>query len=110
MTRVTSAIDRKVQELNATPPPQRQQHSQASLPDGDESIRWPKEITPQWYLSTLATPAEIEVRVSKADFEDALEKLVPSVSQNEMEHYERVQREFKGYAIGSQAEQKPNGH
>jgi len=108
MTRVTSAIDKQVEQLNVTPTHQRQGH-QATSADG-EPIRWPREITPQWYLSTLATPADIEVRVSKSDFEEALEKLVPSVSQSEMEHYERVQREFKGYAIGSQAEQKPNGH
>jgi peroxin-6 len=103
MTRVTTAIDSAIDILNQTPLHQRN----ATSPIG-EAVRWPKVITPQWYLSTLATPSQIDVRVSKRDFEEALEKLVPSVSQSEMEHYERVQKEFKGYAIGSQAD-KQNG-
>lgn len=124
MTRATSLIDQKIEELNAPPVDQRPISGQdrkglglgirngTGMGNGNSqtqtqtqtTIHWPKVITPQWYLSTIATPAEIEVRVNRRDFEDALGKLVPSVSQSEMEHYERVQREFKGYAIGSQAQ------
>ena len=32
--------------------------------------------------------------VSLQDFEDALRDLIPSVSQSEMEHYARVQKQF----------------
>ncbi|KAF9557670.1 AAA-domain-containing protein [Agrocybe pediades] len=54
----------------------------------------PHPITPQYYLAEMATPEEILVYVSEKDFEMALEALVPSVSQAEMEHYAEVQRRF----------------
>ena len=51
-------------------------------------------MTPQYYLAELALPEDIEVLVSADDFERALESLIPSVSQAEMEHYAEVQRRF----------------
>lgn len=42
----------------------------------------------------MATPEEIDVLVTKEDFDIALKNLVPSVSQSEMEHYARVQQRF----------------
>lgn len=48
-------------------------------------------LTPQYYLSELATAQEIEVLVSQSDFEHALAELVPSVSEAEMAHYREVQ-------------------
>lgn len=54
----------------------------------------PHPITPQYYLAELASPADIEVLVSVDDFERALDSLIPSVSQAEMEHYVEVQRRF----------------
>lgn len=84
----------------------------------------------------MATPAEIEVLVSQRDFEASLaevsslssvsadevadspiEKLVPSVSQAEMQHYAQVQSRFSGVTMNSQeslakkeiAAAKPNG-
>lgn len=56
-------------------------------------------MTPQYYLSALATPAEIEVLVSQQDFERALDELVPSVSQGEMGHYREVQKMFSRETI-----------
>ena len=49
------------------------------------------QLTPQAYLSEMASPQEIEVLVSQPDFELALSELVPSVSEAEMAHYEYVQ-------------------
>ncbi|OCF40790.1 hypothetical protein I317_05402 [Kwoniella heveanensis CBS 569] len=60
----------------------------------------PKEITPQYYLSKMATPEETQVRVTISDFEGALGRLKPSVSEDEMKGYEAVQREFRGFEIG----------
>jgi peroxin-6 len=54
----------------------------------------PYPLTPQYFLSEMATPQDIEVLVSRDDFEMALKALVPSVSQAEMDHYARVQRQF----------------
>ncbi|KAF4578683.1 peroxisomal assembly protein [Pleurotus pulmonarius] len=42
----------------------------------------------------MAAPEEIDVLVTKEDFDVALKNLVPSVSQSEMEHYARVQQRF----------------
>ena len=85
MTRKAEHVDKKIEELNGTPPP----HS------------FPHPLTPQYYLGSMATRADVEVEVGMADFEEGLKRLVPSVSAQQMVHYERVQKEFKGYAIGS---------
>lgn len=87
MTRKAEDVDRRIEELNATPSPH----------------QFPHPLTPQYYLSSMATPEEIEVRVGQEDFKEALRRLVPSVSRGEMEHYERVQGEFKGFAINGSA-------
>jgi peroxin-6 len=90
MTRKAEAVDSRIEELNSTPPPH----------------KFPHPLTPQYYLSSMATPDGVEVRVGREDFEEALSKLVPSVSGGEMEHYESVQREFKGFAINGNSEQR----
>ncbi|ORX40700.1 P-loop containing nucleoside triphosphate hydrolase protein, partial [Kockovaella imperatae] len=59
----------------------------------------PRPLTVQFYLSNMASKAETTVEVTLNDFRVAMESLVPSVSDAEMEHYNRVQREFKGYAL-----------
>jgi peroxin-6 len=83
MTRKAEDVDRRIEELNASPPP----HS------------FPHPLTPQYYLASMASKDEVEVKVGRADFLGALEKLVPSVSKDEMDHYARVQEQFKGYEI-----------
>ena len=49
----------------------------------------------------MATPEEIDVLVSKVDFELALSELVPSVSQGEMDHYREVQKKFASDTINA---------
>lgn len=56
--------------------------------------QYPHPITPQFYLSELASTEDIEVLVSAEDFDQALRSLVPSVSRAEMEHYAQVQKHF----------------
>jgi peroxin-6 len=85
MTRKAEEVDRKIAELNAGPGP----------------FDFPHPLTPQYYLASMASKEEIEVKVGREDFLGALEKLVPSVSADEMAHYERVQGQFKGYEIGA---------
>ncbi|KAE8226214.1 hypothetical protein CF319_g1169 [Tilletia indica] len=112
MTRKAGEVDEKLEKINAEHPlnprnvsgkapapapnglsisdseqPQDQDQAQASYPH-------PYPITPQYYLAELAQPSEIEVRVSRVDFEAALRELVPSVSKQEMEHYRAVQSKF----------------
>lgn len=55
----------------------------------------PHPMTPQYYLSEIAKPADIEVLVSQDDFELALKELNPSVSEAEMDAYRRVQQQFQ---------------
>lgn len=90
MTRKAEDVDRRIDELNASPSP----HS------------FPHPLTPQYYLSTMAKPEETEVRVGRNDFEEALRRLIPSVSRGEMEHYGSVQREFKGFAINGDGDHR----
>ncbi|KAE8233222.1 hypothetical protein CF326_g1733 [Tilletia indica] len=113
MTRKAGEVDKKLEKINAEHPlnprnvsvkalapalnglslsedseqPQDQEQAQAPYPH-------PYPITPQYYLAELAQPSEIEVRVSRVDFEAALRELVPSVSEQEMEHYRAVQSKF----------------
>jgi peroxin-6 len=42
----------------------------------------------------MASADDMDVLVSKEDFDLALESLIPSVSQSEMEHYARIQHRF----------------
>ncbi|PWN50872.1 AAA-domain-containing protein [Violaceomyces palustris] len=80
MTRKASEVDEIIAGLN----------SQAGPPPHEH----PHPLTPQYYLAELARPEEIEVRVSRKDFEAALAELVPSVSEQEMAHYREVQAKF----------------
>ncbi|KAF8163058.1 P-loop containing nucleoside triphosphate hydrolase protein [Crassisporium funariophilum] len=58
------------------------------------SPQHPHPITSQYYLAELAAPEDITVYVSQGDFDRALDSLVPSVSQAEMQHYAQVQKRF----------------
>ncbi|BEJ11382.1 hypothetical protein CspHIS471_0108040 [Cutaneotrichosporon sp. HIS471] len=84
MTRVAEEVDTRVAELDAAPLPR----------------AYPKPLTAQYYLASMATSAETDVVVGESDFLHALERLQPSVSSDEMAHYRRVQDEFKGFNIG----------
>lgn len=42
----------------------------------------------------MATEEDTDITVTRDDFMAALEELVPSVSQTEMEHYRLVQEKF----------------
>ena len=66
-------------------------------------------MTPQYYLSEIATAAEIDILVSQQDFEAALAELVPSVSQHEMAHYALVQEKFSAKPKQAQKVDKGKG-
>ncbi|KAJ7435381.1 AAA-domain-containing protein [Mycena galericulata] len=78
MSRKAEALETKLALLNSRP----------SLD------KHPRPLTAQYYLAELASPEDIEVLVSHADFEHALRSLVPSVSQSEMDHYAHIQQRF----------------
>ncbi|THH06073.1 hypothetical protein EW145_g4336 [Phellinidium pouzarii] len=82
---ILKAMARKAQEVENTI---ERMNRQSCLP----IHQYP--ITPQYYLSELASSSETDVVVSLDDFQEALRELVPSVSQSEMEHYALIQKRF----------------
>lgn len=84
MTRAADRVDRIVADLNVDP----------------QGCTFPKPLTVQYYLSTMASKDDVDVKVGRDDFVEALKAMKPSVSESEMKHYERVQQEFKGFSIG----------
>ncbi|KIY51147.1 AAA-domain-containing protein [Fistulina hepatica ATCC 64428] len=87
MTRRAEAVDTKIDgvglmlalaELNAEGP----------------KTGHPYPLTPQYYLSVMATYDDLHVLVTGDDFERALQQLIPSVSEADMAHYHDVQKMF----------------
>ncbi|KAG6813100.1 hypothetical protein H0H92_013954 [Tricholoma furcatifolium] len=78
MSRKAKDVDDKIARLNSVPGP----------------YDYPTPLTPQYFLAEMASEDDINVLVSREDFERALKDLVPSVSQSEMDHYLQVQRRF----------------
>ncbi|WVR00352.1 hypothetical protein IAU59_007495 [Kwoniella sp. CBS 9459] len=107
MTRCANAIDQKIAKLSADRKSTVTRDDRSGgVADGFDQRMGVREITPQYYLSKMANHEEMQVRVSIADFEGALGRLKPSVSEDEMRGYEAVQREFRGYEIGNKDKDK----
>ena len=81
MSSKSAEIDAVVARLNAEP-------------RAPEHAHWPHPLTVPFYLSEVAQPHEVRVRVSRRHFEEALRELSPSVSPQEMAHYRQVQQAF----------------
>lgn len=99
VTRSARLVDAKVAAMNAT--------RAANTPAQDQ-------ITIARYFDHYATEQDTAVSVTEQDFEDARKELVPSVSYEELAHYERVRNEFEGVQRSDDgAEEKTgttNGH
>jgi len=61
--------------------------------------RHPHTVSAEYYLAELASAEDMAVHVSQEDFDRALNSLVPSVSQAEMEHYRQIQKHFSQGAV-----------
>lgn len=71
-----------------------------------------EQVSTGWFFDHAATPEDVEVVVSEADFELAQNELVGSVSAKELEHFERIRRLFEDQDISvgtSSAQTKVNG-
>ncbi|POR34524.1 Peroxisomal biogenesis factor 6 [Tolypocladium paradoxum] len=53
-------------------------------------------ISTAYYFDHYATPEDVAVMVTEADFMAAHEELIPSVSAGELAHYEKVRATFEG--------------
>ncbi|WWC94829.1 hypothetical protein V866_001679 [Kwoniella sp. B9012] len=94
MSRTAEKVDQEVERLNKL-----HNGNGTYQSDVDTKKSWKGELTVQYYLSKLASPSEVQVKVGLEDFQGAWKKLVPSVSKDEMDHYERVQRQFKSFNL-----------
>ncbi|VDB88628.1 unnamed protein product [Peniophora sp. CBMAI 1063] len=79
MTRTAGQVDAKLAKINAS---------------GEAIPGHPFPLTPQYFLSEMAGPEDVEVQVSQEDFDAALDELQPSVSAAEMAHYAKIQERF----------------
>ncbi|KAG6891139.1 hypothetical protein C0992_010127 [Termitomyces sp. T32_za158] len=78
MSRQAKTVDNKIAQLNVIPG----LHGH------------PVPLTPQYFLAEMASESDINVLVSREDFDRALKDLIPSVSQSEMDHYAEIQHRF----------------
>lgn len=76
VTRQAATVDSKIRELS--------------------SSREGGEMTTAYYFDHHATPTDLAVMVTEEDFFAAQKELVPSVSQGELAHYEKVRASFEG--------------
>ncbi|ORX84764.1 AAA-domain-containing protein [Anaeromyces robustus] len=83
MIRTISHIDKKIDELNS-------ENKNAN------------PITPAYYLDNMAEESEKTVQVTKEDFQNALNELIPSVSEKDLEHYREIQQRFSDMLINSE--------
>lgn len=75
ITRQARAVDEKVKAYNASHTP---------------------NITIAYFFDHLATDEDTAVMVTESDFIEAHKELVPSVSADELRHYDRVRKSFEG--------------
>ncbi|KAG6819232.1 hypothetical protein H0H93_013975 [Arthromyces matolae] len=102
MSRKAKEVDNRIGDVHScSSVPNHAAHSmsKAQLNSVSGPHNYPVPLTSQYYLVEMAGKADIEVLVSSEDFDRALENLVPSVSQSEMEHYTRVQQQFSDVAV-----------
>ncbi|UPX11714.1 peroxisomal assembly protein [Ascochyta rabiei] len=86
ITRQARAVDEKVAEYNKTHSP---------------------HITIAYFFDHLATEEDTAVMVTEQDFMDAHRELVPSVSADELRHYDRVRRTFEGAGKPDEKKKQP---
>ncbi|PWN35576.1 AAA-domain-containing protein [Meira miltonrushii] len=104
MTRKAEWIDGQVALLNEEIKDKAEQAAKNGVPfESDHPI----PLTPQYYLDEIVSPSDLDVKVSRVDFEAALSELVPSVSSQEMEHYRSVQQKFSNTDSKSETEDQP---
>lgn len=83
VARQASAVDAKIRQLSAS--------------------RGGVEMSTAYFFDHHATPEDLAVVVTEEDFLAANRELVPSVSQGELAHYEKVRASFEYNADGEAA-------
>lgn len=94
ITRSARIVDNRVAEIN-------DERARRSPPEPPISVAY--------FFDHFATEVDTSVVVAEEDFMAAERELVPSVSADELGHYERVRREFEGGKEKEEnASQQPN--
>lgn len=74
----------------------RQVDDRVAAVNAQRATQHKQPVTIAGFFDHHATPADLEVQVEEQDFELARKELVPSVSYEELKHYERVRDQFEG--------------
>ena len=101
ITRQAQAVDEKVKSYNSAHSP--------SNPRSPSQVGHIGLISTAYFFDHLAKEEDTAVVVTEQDFVDAGRELVPSVSVDELKHYERVRKTFEGEGARKQEEQKAIG-
>lgn len=94
VTRSARLVDGKLADINA-----------------ERTVRGQSKASVAYYFDHHATDEDTEVSVIEDDFMQAKKELVPSVSVDELQHYERVRSTFEGSAKKPESNNSGmNGH
>lgn len=96
VTRQATLVDTKIRHLNQTVHQQQQQQNHYAVADAQDDDDDEKGMSTAYFFDHYAEPADLAVVVTEPDFLAARDELVPSVSQGELMHYERVRAAFEG--------------
>lgn len=88
MLRTVDMVDQKIKQWNE------QVDVDVEGVVGEEGVKHPVPMTPQYYLEHIAEDSEKDALVTLGDFEQALDELIPSVSAGELVRYQELRRQF----------------
>lgn len=82
----------------------RQVDDRVAVVNAERAAHGKHAVTIAGFFDHHATASDLEVQVEEQDFELARKELTPSVSYEELKHYEKVRDQFEG---GPKKEQQP---
>jgi peroxin-6 len=74
----------------------RQVDDRVATVNAERATHGKQAVTIAGFFDHHATPSDLEVQVEEQDFELARKELTPSVSYEELKHYEKVRDQFEG--------------
>jgi peroxin-6 len=74
----------------------RQVDDRVAVVNTERAAQGKHAVTIAGFFDHHATPSDLEVQVEEQDFELARKELTPSVSYEELKHYEKVRDQFEG--------------
>ena len=96
ITRQTALIDVKVRAYNESLKSNKGYTNTECQLNHNTTNDSKSPVSVAWYFDHVATPEDIAVTVTEADFHAAKAELVPSVSAEELGYYEKVKETFEG--------------